>query len=267
MKQTPSPCTSPLIRRLVFMAGFAMCALTARGESVELYGRLEQFTWKEFVDGDRILKEDGPRVGVGVRGIIEDFNTWRLGLRAEGVIGSVDYDGMTMGGDPAKDKTDYLGLRAELYSLLLHPSADRINVHPILGIGSRYWVRRLAQGIPDRGGYDEGWLTVYAQIGAQIQWVITPDAQLYANAIFRPAIYNTTYYSIELDDEETFWLKPGKRPTWELEAGLSIAHVRFAVFYETLSFGESNVRVVPPLEAFQPESEGKIIGAQIGVLW
>ncbi|MCZ7592820.1 MAG: hypothetical protein M5U15_12045 [Kiritimatiellae bacterium] len=249
------------------MAGLALCALTARGESVELYGRLEQFTWKEFIEGDRILKEDGPRVGVGVRGIIENFNAWRLGLRAEGVIGSVDYDGMTMGGEPAKDKTDYLGLRAEIYSLLVRPSDNAINVHPILGIGSRYWVRRLAQGIPDRGGYDEGWLMVYGQLGAQIQCAIAPDAQLYANAIFRPAIYNTTYYSIELDDEETFWLKPGKRPTWEVEAGLAIARVRFSVFYETLSFSESNVHVVPPLEAFQPKSEGKIIGAQIGVLW
>lgn len=255
------------MRHSLLALGLALGALTACGETVELYGRFEQFTWEEFINGDRILKEDGPRVAVGVRGILEDFDAWRLGLRVEGVLGSVDYDGMTMGGEPAKDKTDYLGMRAEMFSLFARPSNDGVRVHPLLGIGSRYWVRRLAQGIPDRGGYDEAWLMIYGQIGAQLQWAITPAARLYATAVLRPPIYNTTYYTIELDDEETFWLKPGKRPSWELETGITFARVRLAVFYETLSFSESNIRVVPPLEAFQPKSKAEMIGVQLGVLW
>lgn len=249
------------------LALLAIGTVASRAENLELYGRIEQFTWEEFDEGERLLKEDGQRFGGGIRGILQDFNAWRLGGRLEGIVGAVDYDGQTFGGDPVTDTTDYFGVRAELYGLLFPPSDDVLDIHPIIGLGSRYWIRRLARGMPDRGGYDEGWFTLYAQLGAELQWTLSPTTHLYVRTISRPALYNSTYYSLELDDEETFSLKPGLQSTWELEAGVSAGGLRISCFFETLAFKRSGSRIVPPLEAFQPKSEGTLIGIQLGALW
>lgn len=242
-------------------------AAPARGEDVELYVRAEQFTWEEFANGERLLKEDGPRYGLGMRGVIEDFNTWRLAVRAEGMFGEVDYDGHTFAGDPVMDNTDYIGVRGELYASLFPVATNGVSLHPTFGVGSRYWIRRLAEGNVDKGGYDEAWTVVYGRLGVELVCAVSSKTRLYANINVRPALYNNTYYNIEIEDEETFSLSPGRETTWDLEAGLAHGNCKLSFFYETLDFDRSDVRVIPPFEVFQPESEGRMMGVQFGILW
>lgn len=239
----------------------------AWAEPVETYARVEQFQWEEFFEGERLLKEDGLRAGFGVRGLPLEYPTWQVAARAEATLGRVDYDGQTFAGDPVESNTDYYGMRGEVDLLLRSPNPVGFSFQPRFGIGARYWLRRIAEGDTDAGGYDEGWFMLYARLGGIVQWAIDPQTRIFLSVARRPALYNETYYSIELEDEETFSLKPGRDATWEIEAGLTVQRIRISVFYETLSFEQSNSKIVPPLELFQPESEGRIVGAQIGLLW
>ncbi|MCO5045520.1 MAG: hypothetical protein M9935_09650 [Kiritimatiellae bacterium] len=251
--------------------GFALALLaiahSASAHDFEFYGRVEQFTWEEFVEGERILEEDGLRYNLGTRATIEDFHYWRLGLRAEGMLGSVDYEGHTVGGNPQSSNTDYFGIQCDLFASLLPRDPTGLNAHPIIGVGGRYWIRRISKGSASDGGYDEAWLAVYGQLGVELQWAATPNTRLFARMLNRPALYNNTQYSLELEDEKNFSLKPGRTTTWELEAGIAYRDIQLSVLYETLAFGRSSSHTVPPHEVFQPESEGSILGLQLALLW
>ncbi len=245
--------------------GIAACARAA--EPFEIFMRLERFTWEEFVDGERLLEEEGPRVGLGLRGTLQEYKRMRLDMRADGLLGRVDYDGQTFAGDPIQENTDYLGVRGELDAVFGIKRTAPVRLHPHLGIGARYWLRRLAEGNTDAGGYDEGWFMLYARLGAELIWQVAPDTRFYFNFARRPAIYNSTWYNIRIQDEETFSLEPGRDWTWDLEAGWVTDRYRFSVYYETYAFKQSDSKLFPPLEVFQPESEGRSAGVQIGVMW
>ncbi|HMP75118.1 MAG TPA: hypothetical protein PKE12_02365 [Kiritimatiellia bacterium] len=255
-------------RRCKFWAACMALAIPAlaRGGEFEAYLRAERFAWEEFVDGARILKEDGPRIGGGIRGTLLEFERWRLAARAEATLGRVDYDGQTFGGEPATANSDYFGMRGEL-DAVLRPEAEGLRFHPRLGIGARYWLRRIAEGDADEGGYDENWFTLYAKFGGQLVWTLDGNTRIYLGVARRPALANRTYYNIELADDDTFSLEPGRDSTWDVEAGLQHGRVRIAAFYETLSFKESNRKSFPPIEVFQPKSEGSIAGVQVGLVW
>lgn len=253
--------------KFLALAGVAAFALPARGEPFELFMRLEQFRWEEFVDGERLLEEEGPRIGLGLRGTLHHYSRMRFDMRADGFLGRVNYDGQTFAGDPIQENTDYLGVRGELDVVLRPPAASGPRLHPRLGIGARYWLRRLAEGDTDAGGYDEGWFTLYARLGADLVWTIAPDTRFFLCFARRPALYNRTWYSILIEDEESFTLEPGRDWTWDVEAGWSTERYRFAVFYETYAFKQSDSKLFPPLEVFQPKSEGRAAGVQFGVMW
>ena len=249
-----------------FAAALLLAAPAARAETFEVYMRLEKFTWEEFDAGERLLEESGPRVGIGLRGTAQSFERWRMDLRADGFLGRVDYDGQTFAGDPIRDNTDYIGARGEV-DAVLRPPAQGVRIHPRFGFGARYWLRRLAEGETDAGGYDEGWFMLYARLGADVVWTVDPKTRFFVNFARRPAIYNRTWYNIRIQDEETFSLEPGREWTWDVEAGWQTDRYTFAVFYETFAFKQSNSKIVPPLEVFQPKSEGQSVGVQMGVLW
>ncbi len=257
------------ITRTISLTALTLLLITpsTRTYGMTFYGRAEQLAWEEFSEGARILKEDGLRYGIGVNGIAEDFDIWQLGFRAEGTLGSVDYEGHTFGGEPKSSNTDYFGLRTEIYASFLARDGTGLNAHPILGIGGRYWIRRISKGSANNGGYDEGWLTIYGQLGVELEWIATGNLHLYARMLRRPAIYNNTQYSLELEDEKTFSLKPGRDTTWDLEVGIAYRDIQLSAFYETLSFKRSPSRIVPPIEAYQPESEGTLLGLQLGISW
>jgi hypothetical protein len=236
-------------------------------EEFELYLRAERFHWEEFVAGDRLLEEEGPRASIGLRGVLQDYGTWRLAALAETTLGRVDYDGETFGGDPVTDNTDYFGIRGEIDARFGAASGAAFRVQPLLGAGARYWLRRIAEGDTDEGGYDEGWFMFYGRAGAQVEWQAQPNVLVFARMVARPAIYNRTYYSIELEDDEDFSLTPGRDFTWEAEAGFRAGRYSFSAFYETLSFKESDSKTFGEFEVFQPESEGSIAGVQFGLVW
>lgn len=241
----------------------------AFGSPKEIYIRLESFTWKEYSAGEQILKESGPRASVGVRGTWPVQSRIRLSARADGTFGRVDYDGATIGGEPAQDTTMYYGMRVECDVL---PNATRsesstFRAEPLIGLGTRWWVRRLAEGESDRGGYDEDWLMAYGRIGATIHQTFPSGDALYFTAAARPALYNTSRYSIRIEENESFRLEPGREWSWEVEAGVLRDRFRIAVFWETLSFGRSASKFFPLLEVYQPESDGRLVGLELGVRW
>jgi hypothetical protein len=253
-------------RMEILGAAFLATASLAHAETFEVHMRLEQFKWEESDKGEKILDESGPRVGVGLRGAVASFPAWRMDLRADGFLGRVEYDGQTFAGDPLQENTDYIGVRGEL-DAVLGPPAPGVRAYPRIGFGARYWLRRLARGDTEAGGYDEGWFTLYGRVGADVVWTIDETTRFFVSAARRPAIYNRTWYNIRLEDEETFALEPGRDWSWDIEAGWFTDRYRFAVFYETYAFERSESKIIPPLEVFQPKSQGRAAGVSMGVMW
>ncbi len=244
-----------------------LAPMPARAEGFEAYVRVERFLWDEFAEGARLLEEDGLRLGGGFLGVLEDFDHWGLALRIEGAAGQVDYDGQTFGGDPVTATTDYVGFRMDLDGLIGPRPDGAFAVRGIAGIGSRYWIRRLAEGRAEEGGYDEFWWTVYGRLGFLMEWKPRPGLVVFLRAAARPPIHNRLGLNIDLVDSGEFTLEPGGEWTTDAEAGIRAGEWTFSVFYETLSFAESPIRVFPPIEVFQPRSEGEIAGVQAGLAW
>src|SRR5512138_1364869 len=73
-------------------------------EELTLYPSFQYFTWKEFNDGTRLLKEDGFLYGAGaaIRVNLLKAETSSLMLRGKAELfgGEVDYDGQTQPTNP-----------------------------------------------------------------------------------------------------------------------------------------------------------------------
>lgn len=245
-------------------AAFAL-AVGARG--AEVYVQYQRWTWtEEDAAGRRLLKEEGPLLGLGVT------HDWPLGRameiaeRLEGFVGEVDYDGRTQLGDPVRTTTEYYGLTGELDARLRVPVNGDFDLLPFAGLGARAWLRRIDNTSRFSSGYDETWLTAYARAGGRFEWRATGRLHLFASAALRIPLYNRARYSLSFDGgDDHVTVEPGRETTVAAEAGATVGSAHVAVFYEQLKFSRSDSESVPPFEVFQPESEGRLIGLKLGI--
>ncbi|MCS6771072.1 MAG: hypothetical protein NZ740_03490 [Kiritimatiellae bacterium] len=253
---------------LAALIAVACLSTAAAEETAPLIGiRLARFDWDEYEGGSRILKEEGYRLSLGTRGGA-GLASLHVLWRAEAMAGRADYDGRTIGGEPLTETTEYYGLRVETDARRrLSPDESGFRAVPLLGAGVQSWLRRLAGGEPERGGYDELWLMVYGRLGAYVEQRLSPQSALFAVAALRPPIYNTAHYSLRIREDRTFSLKPGRQWTWDCEVGWRHKNYQFALFLETYAFGRSEPRFFPPIEVYQPESEGVVVGVEYAVSW
>lgn len=248
-------------------------ALKSKSFNFRLYGLAEQYEWKEYLDGQRVLKESGPLFGLGGELWLRIAEPIWIEGRGELFIGDVDYDGaiMTTDGDliPYKSTTEYAGLKVDGDIAIKMPIGSKVNFKPYAGFGCRAWRRTLDTAIGDdyigEYGYEEDWVTVYGIIGCRGEISVSQNGELFARIEARLPINNSMKADLSnIDGPSNVELEPGKRPSLYADAGLNMTPITVSFFVETLEFSES------PMDdkyqaIFQPESKSTMVGAKFGI--
>ena len=272
----------PVVILITFLVLLASSALAGQYGSVEewyLYPSLQYFTWKEYTDGRRLVKEEGPLFGVG-GGVVGGLYRKTLMLKANGeLFGSeVDYHGHTQQGSdpkvserPLSTKVVYFGMKLEGDIGWRMQPATTWFVEPFAGIGYRWWLRALesstatdTDGKPfPVGGYTEVWQTLYSRVGLRGNSEVSTDFNLFCEAGGKYPFLNRN--SADNPGTGTVTLRPD--PRWSLfaEVGARYGKFRPALFYEGFRFGQSPaVPVGGGLALLQPKSDSDLFGIRFG---
>jgi hypothetical protein len=260
----------------LFWIGWAASGWAASGTGyspeIDVHGTVESFTWKEFIDSQRLLKESGVLTGVGV-----SFYLYSDQLTLDGSAdifgGRVGYAGGTQTGIPTTSTVDYFGLKLKGDVGRSFPIAGTCSLEPFAGLGYRTWLRRIHNGLTPAGqpvqGYTEQWMTLYARLGARSNFDISKGKRAFAEAGVKLPLYsqNTAYLSREgIGPDVT--MHPGWDWSIFAEAGLKMDFAKVAVFYDGLRFARSpDVAVRQGLFFYQPRSTADLYGVSVGVLF
>lgn len=245
----------------------------ASGE-VNVYLKMEDFTWKEYdQDGSRLLKESGPRIGLGIVGRNSPRSGpgphWILTGKFEILGGSVDYDGQTQDGIPVTTDVDYAGIRPELNLGPRFIFADTSSIEPFFGFGWMNWER----DIKSRGyakGYKEEWTSTYTLLGLKNDFLLSSGLRLLTEFQVKFPLDNKNVADLGGLD---IHLEPGRKPFFYAEAGLAWPRLKANIFYETMRFSASDEVIVynQILDEYwvflQPKSEAEIFGISLGVIF
>lgn len=247
-----------------------------RGD-LDVYALAESFTWREFDDlGQQLLKESGPRAGVGIAYTHEFPSHLTLKPRIELNGGSVDYDGYTNGAPPAavSTTTNYFGVKFEFdVAARIRPSQGFI-LEPFAGIGMRTWARNIEDSIAADGsfalGYTENWSTFYGRLGVKGEQSLGQKNSMFLLVGAKLPVSTTNY----IDDRNvTFFdaitLEPGNKASLFAEAGVKLHFLKISAFYDTMRFKKSPV--VAAFDSalvlrgfYQPRTESDMVGVRVG---
>ena len=230
-----------------------------------LYGVVESFIWREFADnGQRLVKETGPLIGIGFYIISEQENQFAIKVKGEIFGGQVDYDGHTQAGVPAFTDTNYFGFKGEIDFGKRIMLAESTFLEPFLGGGYRWWIRDIENGRDIFGnpvsGLEEIWTSFYVRLGLRGNHNVTDRTYLFAEAGLKLPIYN-------LNETDLVDLEPGIKSSIFAEVGVRANRVKIAAFYDSMRFSKSDIEIAGPFLVWQPESEADIYGIQIGMLF
>jgi hypothetical protein len=261
----------------VFVLVFGISDVQAftRGD-IEVYGLAERFTWEEFDDaGGRLLKESGPRFGVGVAYAHEFPNHLTLKPRIELNGGSVDYEGQACNvfGTcvPSSTETDYFGFKLEID--LGGKFGNSAKVEPFGGLGIRTWARDINDSYTSLGlaaGYTEQWMTFYGRVGLRVDADFFKGSRVFFEAGAKLPVYTENYIDDADVSAEAITLEPGNKPSLFAEAGVKLHRFKFSAFYDSMRFKKSPTVVVydPSLPGYvayhQPRSDADMFGLRIG---
>jgi hypothetical protein len=228
------------------------------------YTRIDYFHWNERIEGQDFVNESGPLWTLGYQ-----RRVGRERFRGELFWADVDYEGAGQfedgSLDPLSSKTGYLGLRGE-YELLMEPDwLPRRTL--LLGLGTRFWVRDLKDGVSDNGslvlGYQETWWTIYPYLGIEGRRELWTGGEFYASA--RVGMTAVTYEHVSYFD---VGLYPRLGVVGGAELGLRGQHFFCAAVFDTMSWSHSH-EVRDPWDAdsvvFQPSSVMYTVGMRAGV--
>jgi hypothetical protein len=236
-------------------------ALNARGE---IYASLERFEWTETMHGARFVKEEGPLGGLGGR-VQLDFDGAPFGLYGMGEVyaGEVDYDGFLQTADgliPAESETAYEGMMLEAGVVIDVRMTPSIVLQPFAGLGAHAWERDL-QGV---GGYVETWSTVYAAFGAALRLATGPQGEVFGLGAWVPALHNEEEVDLRrVGGPSSVDLEPKEESGFRAEAGFRVRSFYVSLYYENMSFGESELDRSGRF--LQPDSEAEMIGLRGGI--
>ncbi len=221
------------------------------------YARVEYFHWKERLDGADFVNEYGvlPTVGYQRRSGPERFRFELFGT-------TVDYKGLALfedgSSEPLSSTTNLLGVRGE-YDLLWEPEAwPRVSF--FAGIGTRFWIRDLVDGVSSISlspvtGYQETWWTIYPYLGVEKRRVLREGLEFYGSA--RIGCTAVTYERVSYFDV-TLYPKAGLEGQAEL--GLRSRRLFVAGFFEALTWEQSSV----VRDTLQPASRLFTVGLKTG---
>ena len=238
-----------------------------------VYPSLQYFTWKEFGDGKRLLKEEGLLYGAGGAinvDLLKSEAAGALTLRGKAELfgGDVDYDGQTQPPNPLPVKTDviYFGTKAEAAVGWAFP-VGAARIEPFAGLGYRWWLRDLQNSttrdtdgtVVSVQGYTEWWESVYTKLGTTVDYKINDQWRLFGEAGGKYPFYNAN--KVDIVGNGTVTIKP--EPRWSLFAEVGARNRRFrpALFYEGYRVAQSPVvRINQTTGVLQPRSDEDIFG-------
>lgn len=246
---------------LVLTGGtFAIPAPAIAAGETAVYLKVENFLWKEYRDsGAQILEESGPLLGLGLSGKWDVDQSMGARCLAEIFGGSVNYDGQTQGGTPAKTDTDYLGVKVEGDVGPKFMVAGQASFEPFVGIGYKWWKRSIKSTAAATGG-DEIWSSIYARLGGRVELPFSEKMQVFAEAGMIMPVYNKN--KVDLLDVT---LEPGNAVSAFGEVGLKWLQLKASVFYEGMRFDKSDLVTKSGVIIWQPESKADIYGVKLGM--
>jgi hypothetical protein len=231
------------------------------------YLGVQSYRWEEFDnDGQRLVKETGPRYSLGATSRLSFLPSKSLfaELDLRYTLDTVDYDGVLITQQglriPYSTKTAYCAVEGTLtigYSFKLFRT---LLFTPVAGFGSEYWTRNLDYRGPY--GYTERFLAPSA--GAGIRLTYTP------NKVFQ--MFSATTLSMPVAVSESFTiapqgqgpmklvLHPGINPRFKAEAGGSLYRVSVIFSFETWTLSRSDTDWL----YYQPKSIRREFGMRIG---
>lgn len=263
---------------LVFVTacyGSLLMPAAVAGEST-VYLAVDSFTWKEFDNNERVVKESGTFYGVGFIYQKEFENHVTVRPVAELFGGKVNYDGHACdlfgSCQPAESNVDYFGIKLEGELGRVFRPDEGFSIEPFGGVGLRAWTRDIHNGVAADGsataGYREEWTVLYALFGLRGGVDLTNKKQLFAEAGVKLPFYNenTAHVShIGLGTDIT--LHPGKQASFFAETGIKLKKFTASVFYDGLRFSKSSTVSNGFIMAYQPRSTADIYGVKLGVVF
>jgi hypothetical protein len=263
-----------LVVACVLVFGISDVHAFTRGD-MDVYALAESFTWREFNDaGGQLLKESGPRYGVGFAYAHEFPNHLTLKPRIELNGGSVDYDGQNQVGVPVTTTTNYFGVKFEFdLAGRIRPSQGFV-LEPFAGIGIRSWARDIKDGTAADGslaiGYTESWSTFYGRLGVRGEQSFGQGNNMFLLAGVKLPVRTTNYIDDTNISSEAITLKPGNKPSLFAEAGVKLQIFKISAFYDSMRFKKSPIVITYDtfvggfVGYYQPKSESDMIGLKIG---
>lgn len=236
-----------------------------------LQAGVEDFRWREFDGGTRLLEESGARYSLGI-GLESPMSPDSLTVfNAEGKLyfGTVDYDGqacnvLTSVCVPSASETDYDGIMAEASVSRRYPK-DQGGAFEVFGAaGIDSWTREIRSTATASGG-SEDWTVFYGRAGAG--WRTSAYA-LRAGVKLPLAVDEATDFGVDLEPKGRVSLFLGftasvhdsPRQSWSINA-----------FYDSYRFAESDHVLVWTnlglLEVWQPESHQDVLGLRLTGSW
>lgn len=268
---------SLMVMTVVALAGFSAADVpTAVAGEANVYLAVDGFTWKEFDNGDRAVKESGTLFGVGLTYLEEFENHMTLKPTAEIFGGTVDYDGQACDlfgtCQPATSKVDYFGIKLEGDVGRRFRSARSSFIEPFGGLGLRAWTRDINNGTAAGGsvtsGYTEDWITLHARLGVRGGVDFSSQKQVFAEVGVKLPLYNeNTAYISDIGYGPDVTLHPGKQASFFAETGIKLSSVKASVFYDGLRFSQSSTVSNGVIAAYQPKSTMDIYGVKLGVVF
>jgi len=253
-----------LVFACVLLCGLMPAQVLAENES-DIYFVFENYTWKEFSGGSRLIRESGPLFGVGFAYQFKFRDEVTLKPGVELFAGSVDDDGTTQAGVPFRTTTDYFGLKLQAEVGRRFALGKAFSIEPIGGIGVRAWMRDINDGRAEGGspvdGYNEEWVSLHLRLGVRGGLDLSNASALFAEVGLKVPLYNESTRHLAnggLDDEVT--MHPGKMVSLFAETGLKLRTFRISVFYDGLRFSESDVEYNSSVGYYQHESRADIYG-------
>ncbi len=194
---------------------------------------LESFAWTEHSSGDRLLKESGLRLRVGLGVPIVKTGDFAFDYHGSLYTGSVDYDGGTQSGLAVHSTTDYLGMSHEISATYLGFGGT---IGPMVALGNDSWNRDLAS-TSNAVGYEEDYSAWYVRLGA----VGTRDKFSWKAGLKWPIDVKEKAKLSQVGFDNDLTLKP--KGLTSLYASVSYAFDRSwsaSIGYEGTRFGESD---------------------------
>ncbi len=246
-------------RQLALMGLSCLVAVPLYAAPLEINGGVEQFVWEEFDGGgDKLLKESGQRLFIGLEAEKEVSDRWTYGFRGRIYSGTVDYDGQTSTGASHPTETDYDGLAitADFTGRFIGSDGYYSDLGLRLGVGGETWRRHI---LPNNGviGYTEEYVVVFGKLGL----AYIPEQGLFGEAGAK--------YPFSIDEDVDLYdasLSPQGAFSLYASAGYNF-NDRWVIkgYYDSYRFKASDVE---PLSSGgtvqQPESDMDTVGLTLG---